>query len=162
MLEGITRSLCMKCVLTDLTFLQPLYKSQQRLLLNLCAHAETRVELLKILMDLLMLDKKKSLADLNAAEPPYRLYACQSHVMYSRPQYVDGKYNFQFNHFCNCIKSIAGERSSWDEHSVNLVNPVTSVRNKILHIFIVLSFFSFFNIIQFRIISNSKSYDTFC
>ncbi|KAK6160913.1 hypothetical protein DH2020_004294 [Rehmannia glutinosa] len=28
--------------------------------------------------------------DLNATEPPYRLYACQSHVMYSRPQYVDG------------------------------------------------------------------------
>lgn len=42
-------------------------------------------------MDLLTLDKKKYATDLNAAEPPYRLYACQSHVMYSRPQYVDGR-----------------------------------------------------------------------
>lgn len=80
--------------LTDYFFLQPLYKSQQRLLLNLCAHAETRVDLLKILMELLILDNKKNITDLNAVEPPYRLYACQSHVMYSRPQYVDGWYLF--------------------------------------------------------------------
>ncbi|KAL8490394.1 hypothetical protein ACS0TY_025562 [Phlomoides rotata] len=80
----------LKALIRLLRVVQPLYKNQQRLLLNLCAHAETRIDLLKILMDLLMLDKKKSLTDLNATEPPYRLYACQSHVMYSRPQYVDG------------------------------------------------------------------------
>ncbi|KAH6764972.1 hypothetical protein C2S51_016221 [Perilla frutescens var. frutescens] len=80
----------LKALIRLLRVVQPLYKSQQRLLLNLCAHAETRIDLLKILMDLLMLDKKKDLTDLNAAEPPYRLYACQSHVMYSRPQYIDG------------------------------------------------------------------------
>lgn len=87
---------CMICECNWSTFLQPLYKSQQKLLLNLCAHAETRIDLLKILMDLLMLDKKKYLTDLNAEEPPYRLYACQSHVMYSRPQYVDGRYFLLF------------------------------------------------------------------
>ncbi|KAI3465189.1 hypothetical protein Pfo_021852 [Paulownia fortunei] len=80
----------LKALIRLLRVVQPLYKSQQRLLLNLCAHAETRIDLLKILMDLLMLDKGKSPNDLNATEPPYRLYACQSHVMYSRPQYVDG------------------------------------------------------------------------
>ncbi|XP_047978963.1 E3 ubiquitin-protein ligase UPL2-like [Salvia hispanica] len=80
----------LKALIRLLRVIQPLYKSQQRLLLNLCAHADTRVDLLKILMDLLMLDKKKYLTDLSAVEPPYRLYACQSHVMYSRPQYVNG------------------------------------------------------------------------
>lgn len=84
--------LCRICESNRSTFLQPLYKNQQRLLLNLCAHAETRIDLLKILMDLLTLDEKKYVNDLNAAEPPYRLYACQSHVMYSRPQYVDGRF----------------------------------------------------------------------
>ncbi|KAL3617821.1 hypothetical protein CASFOL_038142 [Castilleja foliolosa] len=80
----------LKALIRLLRVVQPLYKSEQRLLLNLCAHAETRTDLLKILMDLLTLDKGKSPSDLNATEPPYRLYACQSHVMYSRPQYVDG------------------------------------------------------------------------
>ncbi|XP_042046787.1 E3 ubiquitin-protein ligase UPL2-like [Salvia splendens] len=80
----------LKALIRLLRVIQPLYKSQQRLLLNLCAHADTRIDLLKILMDLLMLDKKKYLTDLSAVEPPYRLYACQSHVMYSRPQYVNG------------------------------------------------------------------------
>lgn len=75
-------------------FLQPLYKSEQRLLLNLCAHVETRTDLVKILMDLLLIDKRKSSNYLNAAEAPYRLYACQSHVMYSRPQNVEGKDSF--------------------------------------------------------------------
>ncbi|CAA0843325.1 E3 ubiquitin-protein ligase UPL1 [Striga hermonthica] len=72
-----------------LRVVQPLYRSQQRLLLNLCAHAETRVDLLKILMDLLLSNKRRFPSDLNATEPPYRLYACK-HVMYSRPQHVDG------------------------------------------------------------------------
>ena len=72
--------------------LQPIYKGQfQRLLLNLCAHSETRTALVKILMEMLMLDKQKPGNLPNDAEPPYRLYACQSHVMYSRPQFVDGE-----------------------------------------------------------------------
>lgn len=75
-------------------FMQPLYKSQQRLLLNLCAHIETRTDLVRILMDLLMIDKRKSSNYLNAAEASHRLYACQSHVMYSRPLYVDGEILF--------------------------------------------------------------------
>ncbi|GFS44094.1 similar to LOW protein: E3 ubiquitin ligase-like protein [Actinidia rufa] len=74
-----------------LRVVQPLYKGQlQRLLLNLCAHSGTRTALVKILMDLLMLDIWKPLNHLNATEPSYRLYACQSHVMYSRPQSFDG------------------------------------------------------------------------
>ena len=72
--------------------LQPLYKGPlQRLLLNLCAHGETRTALVKILMDMLMLDTRKPANYLSAAEPSYRLYACQSNVMYSRPQSFDGK-----------------------------------------------------------------------
>lgn len=59
--------------------------------MNLCAHAETRISLVKILMDLLMLDIQKPSIFLNSAEPLYRLYACQNNVTYSRPQYVDGK-----------------------------------------------------------------------
>ncbi|KAL3845759.1 hypothetical protein ACJIZ3_003162 [Penstemon smallii] len=80
----------LKALIRLLRVVQPLYKNEQRLLLNLCAHAETRFGLVKIMMDLLMLNKTKSPSYLNATEPPYRLYACQSHVMYSRPQCVDG------------------------------------------------------------------------
>ncbi|KAL2584822.1 hypothetical protein GLYMA_14G183000v4 [Glycine max] len=70
---------------------QPLYKGQlQRLLLNLCAHSETRTSLVKILMDLLMLDVKRPVSYFSKVEPPYRLYGCQSNVMYSRPQSFDG------------------------------------------------------------------------
>ncbi|KAK7385406.1 hypothetical protein VNO78_31123 [Psophocarpus tetragonolobus] len=70
---------------------QPLYKGQlQRLLLNLCAHSETRTSLVKILMDLLMLDVKRPVSYFSQVEPPYRLYGCQSNVMYSRPQSFDG------------------------------------------------------------------------
>ncbi|KAK9270546.1 hypothetical protein L1049_026127 [Liquidambar formosana] len=73
-----------------LRVVQPLYKGQlQRLLLNLCAHNETRTALVKILMDMLMLDTRKAVNQ-DASEPLYRLYACQSHVMYSRPQFFDG------------------------------------------------------------------------
>ena len=75
-----------------LIFLQPLYKGQlQKLLLNLCAHSETRASLVKILMDLLMLDVRKPASNVSVVEPPYRLYGCQSNVMYSRPQSFDGK-----------------------------------------------------------------------
>lgn len=81
----------LKAMIRLLRVVQPLYKGQlQRLLLNLCAHADTRISLVKILMDLLMLDIQKPSNFLNSAEPLYRLYACQSHVTYSRPQYVDG------------------------------------------------------------------------
>ncbi|KAJ7958898.1 E3 ubiquitin-protein ligase UPL1-like [Quillaja saponaria] len=70
---------------------QPIYKGQlQRLLLNVCAHNKTRTSLVKILMDLLMLDVRKPASYFGATEPPYRLYACQSNVMYSRPQSFDG------------------------------------------------------------------------
>ncbi|WJX34965.1 HECT-type E3 ubiquitin transferase [Trifolium repens] len=70
---------------------QPLYKGQlQRLLLNLCAHSETRTCLVKILMDLLILDVRKPSSYCSTVEPPYRLYGRQSNVMYSRPQSFDG------------------------------------------------------------------------
>ncbi|XVE95159.1 hypothetical protein REPUB_Repub02eG0072400 [Reevesia pubescens] len=74
-----------------LRIVQPLYKgSLQKLLLNLCAHNETRTALVKILMDMLMLDTRKPVSYSNATEPPYRLYGCQNNVMYSRPQHFDG------------------------------------------------------------------------
>ncbi|THG14077.1 hypothetical protein TEA_017327 [Camellia sinensis var. sinensis] len=71
---------------------QPLYKGQlQRLLLNLCVHNETITALVKILIDMLMLDIRRPVIvnHLSASEPSYRLYACQSNVMYSRPQSFD-------------------------------------------------------------------------
>ncbi|KAL4335645.1 hypothetical protein GQ457_07G020800 [Hibiscus cannabinus] len=74
-----------------LRMVQPLYKgSLQKLLLNLCAHNETRTELVKILMDMLTLDTRKADSYSNAIEPPYRLYGCRNNVMYSRPQHFDG------------------------------------------------------------------------
>ncbi|KAJ4930463.1 hypothetical protein NE237_014317 [Protea cynaroides] len=82
----------LKAMIRLLRVVQPLYKGQlQRLLLNLCAHHETRTTLVQILMDMLMLDMRRTVNHLsNPAEPSYRLYACQSHVMYSRPQFLDG------------------------------------------------------------------------
>ncbi|KAK9080849.1 hypothetical protein SSX86_000608 [Deinandra increscens subsp. villosa] len=81
----------LKAMTRLLRVVQPLYKPQlQRLLLNLCAHVDTRSALVKILMELLVLDTRKPNNDLNASEPSYRLYACQSHLMYSRPQSFDG------------------------------------------------------------------------
>jgi hypothetical protein len=72
---------------------QPLYKGQlQRLLLNLCAHRETRASLVQILVDMLMLDLQVSTSKPNSlVEPPFRLYGCQSSITYSRPQHSDGK-----------------------------------------------------------------------
>lgn len=64
--------------------------------MNLCAHNETRTSLVKILMDMLLLDTRKPVNYLNDAEPSYRLYACQTNVMYSRPQYFDGKIYLKF------------------------------------------------------------------
>ncbi|KAF8411336.1 hypothetical protein HHK36_003883 [Tetracentron sinense] len=82
----------LKAMIRLLRVVQPLYKGQlQRLLLYLCAHHETRTALVQILMDMLMLDTRKPANHLNGtAEPSYRLYACQSYVMYSRPQFLDG------------------------------------------------------------------------
>ncbi|KAK7301089.1 hypothetical protein RJT34_11949 [Clitoria ternatea] len=72
---------------------QPLYRGPlMGLLLNVCAHSETRTSLVKILMELLMLDRRKSARNFSRVEPepPYRLYGCKSNVMYSRPQSIDG------------------------------------------------------------------------
>ncbi|KAK9758378.1 hypothetical protein RND81_01G225900 [Saponaria officinalis] len=81
----------LKGLIRLLRVVQPLYKGQfQRLLLNLSAHSESRTALIKILMEMLMIDKHKTSNQPNDSEPSYRLYACQSHVMYSRPQFVDG------------------------------------------------------------------------
>ncbi|XP_071741749.1 E3 ubiquitin-protein ligase UPL2-like [Rutidosis leptorrhynchoides] len=81
----------LKAMVRLLRVVQPLYKPQlQRLLLNLCAHVETRSSVVKILMDLLLLDLRKPGDNSATSEPSYRLYACQSHVMYSRPQRFDG------------------------------------------------------------------------
>ncbi|CAH9121740.1 unnamed protein product [Cuscuta epithymum] len=81
----------LKALIRVLRIFQPLYKGHlQRVLLNLCAHAVTRTALIKILMDLLMLDVRKPANNLSTSEPPYRLYRCQSNVMYSRPQHFDG------------------------------------------------------------------------
>ncbi|XP_022131797.1 E3 ubiquitin-protein ligase UPL2-like isoform X2 [Momordica charantia] len=74
-----------------LRVVQPLYKGQlQRLLLNLCAHNETRTSLVKILMDMLLFDRRKPASQSNSTELSYRLYACQRNVIYSRPQFFDG------------------------------------------------------------------------
>ncbi|KAF9687431.1 hypothetical protein SADUNF_Sadunf02G0092800 [Salix dunnii] len=81
----------LQAMIRVLRIVQPLYKGPlQRLLLNLCAHGETRTTLVKILMDMLMVDKRKPANYSNVAEPLYRLYACQSNVMYSRPHSFDG------------------------------------------------------------------------
>lgn len=82
---------------------QPLYKGQlQRLLLNLCAHNETRTSLVKILMDMLLFDRRKLSDQSNSTELSYRLFACQRNVIYSRPQFFDGE-NFDF---CCCSFNI--------------------------------------------------------
>ncbi|CAH8320273.1 unnamed protein product [Eruca vesicaria subsp. sativa] len=74
-----------------LRIVQPLYKGPlQRLLLNLCSHGETRLSLVNRFMDMLMLDTRKPVNSSSVSEPPYRLYACQSNVTYSRPQHFDG------------------------------------------------------------------------
>ncbi|TVU50517.1 hypothetical protein EJB05_01890 [Eragrostis curvula] len=75
-----------------LRVVQPLYKGQlQRLLLNLCAHRDSRKSLVQILVDMLMLDlhgsSKKST---DSTEQPFRLYGCHANITYSRPQSSDG------------------------------------------------------------------------
>ncbi|KAK9930153.1 hypothetical protein M0R45_027205 [Rubus argutus] len=74
-----------------LRMFQPLYKGQlQKLLLNLCAHVETRNSVVRILMGMLMLDTRKPGNNATTIEPLYRLYGCQGNVMYSRASAKDG------------------------------------------------------------------------
>eukprot|EP01018_Ginkgo_biloba_P030617 Gb_17424 [translate_table: standard] len=82
----------LKAMLRLLCLIQPLYKGPlQQLLLNLCAHSVTRATLIQLLLDMLMPDvggprSVSSSHDISS----YRLYGCQSHVLYSRPQFSDG------------------------------------------------------------------------
>ncbi|KAL0644346.1 hypothetical protein Bca4012_042636 [Brassica carinata] len=81
----------LQAMIRVLRIVQPLYKGPlQRLLLNLCSHGETRFSLVNTFMDMLMLDTRKPVNYSSVSEPPYRLYACQSNVTYSRPQHFDG------------------------------------------------------------------------
>ncbi|KAK8924004.1 E3 ubiquitin-protein ligase UPL1 [Platanthera zijinensis] len=82
----------LKALVRLLRVVQPLYKGQfQRLLLNLSAHQDTRTLLVQILMDMLMLDLRGSNnITINDIDPPFRLFGCQSYIMYSRPQFSDG------------------------------------------------------------------------
>ncbi|XP_051186843.1 E3 ubiquitin-protein ligase UPL1 isoform X2 [Lolium perenne] len=75
-----------------LQVVQPIYKGQlQRLLLNLCAHRESRMSLVQILVDMLMLDLQgSSKKSIDATEPPFRLYGCHANITYSRPQSSNG------------------------------------------------------------------------
>lgn len=82
----------LKALIRLLRVVQPLYKGQlQRLLLNLCAHRESRKSLVQILVDMLMLDLQgSSKKSIDATEPPFRLYGCHANITYSRPQSTDG------------------------------------------------------------------------
>ncbi|KAF8079578.1 hypothetical protein N665_1017s0001 [Sinapis alba] len=81
----------LQAMIRVLRIVQPLYKGPlQRLLLNLCSHGETRFSLVNTFMDMLMLDTRKPVNYSSVSEPPYRLYACQSNVTYSRPQHFHG------------------------------------------------------------------------
>ncbi|CAA6653418.1 unnamed protein product [Spirodela intermedia] len=82
----------LKAMVRLLRIVQPLYKGQfQRLLLNLCTHQDTRSSLVQLLMELLMLDVRGHMKSMDGSvESSYRLYACQSYVIYSRPQSSDG------------------------------------------------------------------------
>ncbi|KAI3689153.1 hypothetical protein L2E82_47103 [Cichorium intybus] len=81
----------LKAMIRLLRVVQPIYKPQlQRLLLNLCAHVNTRSDVVKILMDFLVLDTSKPSSNSDASDPSFRLYSCQNHLMYSRPQSFDG------------------------------------------------------------------------
>lgn len=46
---------------------------------------------MKILMDMLLFDRRKPASQSNSTELSYRLYACQRNVIYSRPQFFDGE-----------------------------------------------------------------------
>lgn len=82
----------LRALIRLLRVVQPLYKGQlQRLLLNLCAHRDSRKSLVQILVDMLMLDLQgSSKKSIDATEPPFRLYGCHANITYSRPQSSDG------------------------------------------------------------------------
>ncbi|KAJ1257365.1 hypothetical protein BS78_K086400 [Paspalum vaginatum] len=82
----------LKALIRLLRVVQPLYKGQlQRLLLNLCAHRDSRKSLVQILVDMLMLDLQgSSKKSMDATEAPFRLYGCHANITYSRPQSSDG------------------------------------------------------------------------
>ncbi|KAL6623150.1 hypothetical protein ACP70R_033029 [Stipagrostis hirtigluma subsp. patula] len=82
----------LKALIRLLRVVQPLYKGQlQRLLLNLCAHRDSRKSLVQILVDMLMLDLQGSSKKLtDGTEPQFRLYGCHANITYSRPQSSDG------------------------------------------------------------------------
>ncbi|KAG0455259.1 hypothetical protein HPP92_024551 [Vanilla planifolia] len=69
----------LKALVRLLRVVQPLYKGQfQRLLLNLCAHQDTRTSLVQILMDMLMLDLRGTITtDTDVTDPPFRLTSNQ-------------------------------------------------------------------------------------
>lgn len=59
--------------------------------MNLCTHRDSRQALVKILVDMLMLDLQGfSEKSTDAPEPPFRLYGCHANITYSRPQSSDG------------------------------------------------------------------------
>ncbi|KAH7670367.1 E3 ubiquitin-protein ligase HUWE1 protein [Dioscorea alata] len=82
----------LKALIRLLRIVQLPFKAQlQRLLLNLCTHQKIRTSLVQILMDMLMLDLRGSVKNSPYdSESPFRLYACQSYIMYSRPQFSNG------------------------------------------------------------------------
>nr|CAB3465798.1 unnamed protein product [Digitaria exilis] len=82
----------LKALIRLLRVVQPLYKGTlQRLLLNLCAHRDSRKSLVEILVDMLMLDLQgSSKKSIDTTEPPFRLYGCHANITYSRPQSSDG------------------------------------------------------------------------
>ncbi|KAG8048577.1 hypothetical protein GUJ93_ZPchr0009g267 [Zizania palustris] len=82
----------LKALIRLLRVVQPLYKGQlQRLLLNLCAHRESRKSLVQILVEMLMLDlHDSSKKSIDTTESPFRLYGCHANITYSRPQSSDG------------------------------------------------------------------------
>eukprot|EP00252_Welwitschia_mirabilis_P015868 TRINITY_DN35256_c0_g1_i1.p1 TRINITY_DN35256_c0_g1~~TRINITY_DN35256_c0_g1_i1.p1 ORF type:complete len:3600 (-),score=671.44 TRINITY_DN35256_c0_g1_i1:388-11187(-) len=82
-----------KALLRVLCIVQPIYKgSLQRLLLNVCSYSVSRVSLVQLLLNLLMIDAGFSVGSpyADAADLPHRLYGCLGHVVYSRPQFTEG------------------------------------------------------------------------
>ncbi|CAN6450843.1 unnamed protein product [Victoria cruziana] len=81
----------LKAIVRLLRIFQPLYKGQlQRLLLNLCAHRDTRSSLVQLLMDMLMLDVWGPTNVAASTEPSYRIYGYPNSLIYSRPQFLHG------------------------------------------------------------------------
>lgn len=82
--------------------------------MNLCAHSETRIDLVRILMGMLTLDVRKPLNHIDTSEPLYRLYACQSNVMYSRPQFFDGDVSLSLSLHYKITRGLNGTASPFD------------------------------------------------